>query len=81
MKATPLHIGILTLLITGIGLIVTVKLKGAPEHPVAVTDGTMEYILVCGDVVGFVKVPLIDAWLFPEFPPLIPPFIVGDGHV
>ena len=41
LKATPLQIGILTLLITGIGLMVTVKLNGAPEQPVAVTDGTM----------------------------------------
>ena len=32
-KGEPLQIGILTLLITGIGLMVTVTLNGAPMHP------------------------------------------------
>ena len=69
VKATPLHVVIDCVGITGVGFTVIVTVKGVPAHPLA--DGVTEQVAVFTVFVVFVNVPVM---LEPALatPPVIP---------
>ena len=79
VNVTPLQTAVVILLIAGLGLTVTVRVKGAPVQVPAV--GVIVYVAVWGAFVGLLSVPEIEAALVPAEPPVIPPVTAGAGHV
>lgn len=81
VNTSPLQTDGLMLLIAGAGFTVTVTVNGLPAQEPAVPEvGVTVYVAVCGTLVGFESISVMEDCPVWEVPPVIPPVTTGAGQ-
>jgi hypothetical protein len=83
VNALPLHTVSTVSLIDGVGFTVIEIVKGAPlqDPNVGSVTGVTVYVAVWFEFVLLTRLPVIEVWLVPDAPPVIPPVTGGAGQL